>query len=292
MSVIWYMAMAASWGFNFGGVVLYSNICNKSHGVDTLAAMSSLLGQDANTLFLEAAPPLDFSFDNQKSFVKRLSWLRDCSGANVGLSHPKPKKRGQEDPVTYWTVAPRVTRDFITALRQGAQFLERSVRYRPGDLTVALHVRRDDVGHHSKGRFIPDEWYYELVKKMRETYKVEMDVHVLSSTGTRYHETDFNGFRSRGMTVHLNEEVLDDWAHMARADILVMALSSFSFIPGMLSQRCVLDPKHWTKGSSSWNELTHFVPVSPTLEFLESPGLQDALAECWRAAALQSGASG
>jgi len=292
LSLIWYMAMAASHGFNFGGVVVYKEHCPESHGVDTFAAMSSLLGQDVNTLFLEAPPPLNFSFHDQQSLLKNLKRLSTYSEANVGLSHPEIDSPAfNNDPVTYWNRAPPVTRGFISALRQGAQFLNRTVQYRPGDLTVALHVRRDDITRVSN-KFIPDQWYYTLVEKMKETYKVKMDVHVFSSTGTRYAEADFDGFRSRGMTIHLDKDVLDDWAHMARADILVMGRSGYSFIPAMFSQRCVLDPRQLTAGSPSWNKLINFVPVRKTLQYLQSPSLKHALAKCRKATKLQNGTSG
>ena len=48
---------------------------------------------------------------------------------------------------------------------------------------------------------------------------------------------DYDGYRQRNMTVHLdkkidnNKDMLKAWAHMARADILIMSQSSFSMVP-------------------------------------------------------------
>ena len=51
---------------------------------------------------------------------------------------------------------------------------------------------------------------------------------------------DYDGYRQRNMTVHLdkkidnNKDMLKAWAHMARADILIMSQSSFSMVPALL----------------------------------------------------------
>lgn len=51
---------------------------------------------------------------------------------------------------------------------------------------------------------------------------------------------DYDGYRQRNMTLHLdkkidnNKDMLKAWAHMARADILIMSQSSFSMVPALL----------------------------------------------------------
>jgi len=278
MSLVWYMAFAANYGFNFGGVVTYKDHCPTSHGVDTLAAMSSLLGQDAGTLFLSEPPPMDFKFRARQLMLDSAPWLRNCSDANVAVRTERFNPMGQ-DVASGWAIPPPTTRDFISALRQGAQFLGRAVRYRPGELSVALHVRRDDIDAREARRYTPDGWYYKLVERMGEAYAVKMDVHVFSSTGSRYNASDFDGFRARGMALHLDEDVLDDWAHMARADVLVMARSSFSLIPALLRRQCVLDTTHWTMGAG-WKKELHFVRVNASMKYLDSPQFASDLMAC------------
>jgi len=280
MNMLWYMAWAAANGFNFGGVITHNLHCPNSHGVDTYSSISSLLGQDVSTLFVKTPPRLDFQFRSWDSFIANTSRLRDTSNKNVGLW--SRLNENHTDPLTEWEHAPQVTSAFLSALRQGAQFLNRPVSYRHSVLNVALHVRRDDdvtKFHPARWRYVPDKWYYELVEKMKETYEGPMDVHVFSSTGLFNMANRFDGFKSRGMIVHLDGDVLDDWSHMAHADILVMAPSSFSFIPGLFNQKCVMDLKQWTR-NSSWTEFLHFIPVTPTSEYLDSPNFTLDLMTC------------
>mmetsp|Transcript_87581 Transcript_87581/g.256068 ORF Transcript_87581/g.256068 Transcript_87581/m.256068 type:complete len:397 (-) Transcript_87581:76-1266(-) len=291
MSLLWYMAWAASNGFNFGGIVMYPrHSCRKPHGVDTDAAISSLLGQDVNSLFVKVPPKMGFNFSSWGGFAAKASWLRTCRNVNVGLRTPEWKT--PQDPLTGWRSPPPVTAEFISALRHGAaQFLRRPLQYRPGVLNVALHVRRDDdvtKFHPARWRYVPDKWYYELVEKMKETYEGPMDVHVFSSTGLLNKVSHLDGFTSRGMIVHLDGDVLDDWSHMAHADILVMAPSSFSFIPGLFNQKCVLD-SHWTR---NWTQqFLHFIPVTPTSAYLDSPSFRRDLMTCKNFAKLGDGSN-
>jgi len=171
--------------------------------------------------------------------------------------------------------------------------LERPTRFRRSVLNVALHVRRDDVSRWNRRiqwRYVPDQWYFKLVQKMKDTLAVPMDVHVFSSTGHVNMKFRFRAYSSKGMSVHLNRDVLDDWSDMARADILVMAPSKFSLVPGLFNQKCVLDLKQWI-GNSSWTQFLHFVPVTPTMEYLNSPDFGLALAACKSFADIGRGSS-
>jgi len=308
------MAWAAANGFNFGGVVLKPRHCHKSHGVDTFSSISSLLGQDVSTIFVRAPPRLDFEFGSLDALAANASWLRKCSNVNVGLRsktlskklsnlgnvnvgsrskkwREKLSKVTREDPVTICGSPPPVTSAFMSALRQGAQFLSRPVSYRHSVLNVALHVRRDDDVTRTTSvawRYTPNDWYYKLVEKLQESYKGPMDVHVFSSTGLLNKVSHLDGFTSRGMIVHLDGDVLDDWSHMAHADILVMAPSSFSFIPGLFNQKCVLD-SHWTR---NWTQqFLHFIPVTPTSAYLDSPSFRRDLMTCKNFAKLGDGSN-
>merc|ERR1712032_1347160 len=85
------------------------------------------------------------------------------------------------------------------------------------------------------------------------------DVHVWSSVGKGlskeecWTSSDFDGFRSRNMTVHLDEDgPLVAWAHMAHAQVFVMSMSFFSYIPAMLNSNCRVWPGPIDKPLVGW----------------------------------------
>merc|ERR1711920_125526 len=106
---------------------------------------------------------------------------------------------------------------------------------------VALHIRRGDVVNNEKhkGRFSPDSWYYAHVDRIRRLMP-EADVHVFSSTEGKWTLPDFQGYLDRNMTVHLDGDPLEAWAHFASVQVLVMAKSSFSQVPALLNPNCVI----------------------------------------------------
>mmetsp|Transcript_5823 Transcript_5823/g.7941 ORF Transcript_5823/g.7941 Transcript_5823/m.7941 type:complete len:395 (+) Transcript_5823:82-1266(+) len=275
MSLIFTMAWAAAHGFNFGGVITGKK-CSSSHGVNTHRAMSSLFGQDRDTLFLTNPPLLDEEYTSWESFQGNLPRLLTSRQSNIGWT--------ASDMYVWNDALPPVSSKFVQALRSGAKFRSRTFEHSETRMQVALHVRRDDIssvpGTHGQWRFTQDEWYYKLVAKLRELMTDRMDVHVFSSTGPLYSKQYFERFRSRGMILHINTDVFETWSLMARADILVMAQSSFSFIPGLFNQRCVLDMRHFFPPDSPWQDFVSFESVEPDVEYLDSPEFESALSNC------------
>ena len=47
-------------------------------------------------------------------------------------------------------------------------------------------------------------------------------------------------YRQLGAEVHLDGQAVEDWAHMAQADVLVVAPSGFSWVAGILNSKCVV----------------------------------------------------
>ena len=69
---------------------------------------------------------------------------------------------------------------------------------------------------------------------------------------------DYDGYRERGMTVHLdehidnNDDMLVAWTHMARASILIMSQSSFSMVPAYMNTNCVIFPSNIDAPLENW----------------------------------------
>ena len=56
---------------------------------------------------------------------------------------------------------------------------------------------------------------------------------------------EFEMMRRRGVSVHFDGDPISDWRHLVRADIMVMAKSSFSHVPALLSSNCVIYEPFW-----------------------------------------------
>eukprot|EP00930_Biecheleria_cincta_P024950 TRINITY_DN17809_c0_g1_i1.p1 TRINITY_DN17809_c0_g1~~TRINITY_DN17809_c0_g1_i1.p1 ORF type:complete len:372 (+),score=61.59 TRINITY_DN17809_c0_g1_i1:147-1262(+) len=122
---------------------------------------------------------------------------------------------------------------------------------------VAVHLRREDVSFDDVDRVTPDIVYYNLISKIRK-HLPDAEVHVFAGqkcvfcNGNRWEPVDFEGYRAQGMTLHLDEDPLVAWAHFARADVMAMSKSSFSFVPALLNPNCVIYQPYWHQPLDEW----------------------------------------
>ena len=128
-----------------------------------------------------------------------------------------------------------------------------------------MHLRRADL-ERSDTRATPDAYYYGLAEEIKKLLPPEdLDFHVWSSPKNipafDYHfwkSEDFDGYRQRGMTVHLDEKIDDNddmlkaWVHMSRADIFIMSQSSFSMVPAYMNTNCVIFPSNIDSPLENW----------------------------------------
>mmetsp|Transcript_90822 Transcript_90822/g.265869 ORF Transcript_90822/g.265869 Transcript_90822/m.265869 type:complete len:364 (+) Transcript_90822:75-1166(+) len=265
MALILGMALAETSGLNFGGL-LVGDICPVSHNVNTHEAMSSLVGEDVDMLCLTDAPNLTRSYPSVPLCQKALPEVQQGIQSDVKVK------------VKLGSYQPEITKNMLAALRRGAAFLQRPLKYSDNVTNVALHIRRGDLDPEDRNwRWISDSWYYELVEKIRRQLP-GVHVHVFSSTAPYYSKHDFEGYARRGMFLHLDGDVLDTWAHMAHADILVRAVSKFSLVPALLNKHCVLD----TAGRLRESHSLHFVRVQPTTKYVQSPAFDSDFRKCQR----------
>jgi len=84
---------------------------------------------------------------------------------------------------------------------------------------------------------------------------------VFSSLEGRHTPEEFDCYREAGASVHLDDgEILAPWAYFARADVAVLARSSFSWAPAMLNTNCVVFQKNprlapvpgWIEARNQW----------------------------------------
>lgn len=148
---------------------------------------------------------------------------------------------------------------------------------------MALHARRGDV-HTHVWRHVPNKWYLGLVAAMEETHGGELDMHVFTDTMDR--PNDLDAFRTKGVVIHDNCSVLDDWAHMAHADVRVMSNSLFSLVPGLFNEHCVAEGGQSAE-KSSWREIQ-----GPALQRkIRAHNCKDVRSGVWTSVMLSRGAT-
>lgn len=268
--IIMMIALANANHVNFGGVIS-SSVCHTSHGVDVLRAAGALLGLDnSQDLFIEHPPKFDLEYSKVEDFQREFidGWWKNQDNM--------PRAKLMVAPTCGACQLDHYDQDvilgpkFLAKLRDASRlparpdFLEQGDPPRP---IVALHVRRGDVTgppnqtgrtpfwdydrYMPVDRFTPDDWYFQIVERIRQELQ-RAEVHVFSSTERRHKEDDFIGYKERHMEVHLDGDILDAWAVLSRAQVLVMAKSSFSHVAAFLNPNCVLYQPYWHKPLSNW----------------------------------------
>lgn len=130
-----------------------------------------------------------------------------------------------------------------------------------GPLRIAIHIRRGDVSPtHNANRYTPDAEILATLDAIRPALpsQTTAEVHVYSQG----REEDFAAFTQAGCTLHLEEDALDNLSAMARADILVIAKSSFSYVAGLLSQGLVIYEPFWHKASPNWIKMSDLTQLN------------------------------
>lgn len=262
------MAVAFHNKMNFGGsVAQYPVPGNKhitDHGDDFIKVVDGFFGNGA-------AETLLLSFEERPKDLEKLRYesVRELenrrttfpSSANVFCPNPNEWYYNYDiQPNEYFSG------ELLKALR-GPMEARPLQFFKPGRPGVAFHVRRGDLpkdGHFST-RALPETYFFHLADLIRK-YLPTADIHVWSNvdpypiTATRHwNSSDFDSFRARDMTCHLDADNLTDgndlvvpWLHMARARVFVASPSSFSSVPAYLNPNCVIYPGMIDRPFKGW----------------------------------------
>jgi len=280
------MAFAAKHQMNFGGVVAY-NECNENHfdnghGEDILRLVSGVLGlSDPNDLFTDFEPDPAETVTNVDNLLANLELGAYGDGMNVIL----PQYSMAVDLNAHGRhVADYFNPTFLAAVRSQDTPLARvPLQFQPGRPSVVLHVRRGDLFLEGNGsqRITPDEWYFRILDHVEARFgEARPDVHVFTSLSGKpvkvrgpghygpnggwkngawkntypavHNTSEFEAYARRGMTLHYDGDPLEAWAHFVHADVLLTAKSEFSYVPAMLSERCVVYQHFWLDPLPDW----------------------------------------
>ncbi|CAJ1397727.1 unnamed protein product [Effrenium voratum] len=254
-------AIAISWRnkLNFGGLVGQLQPLTDQH-INSRVVVDALFGAGASRhLFI-------YNISSKPSFTSEFSNARELETKVPTL---RPNDLAYCHAVNEWGYDRRVPTSsyFPGWLRdEMRKHLDaRPLVFAPGKTSVVIHLRRADL-ERDDTRATKDSYYYRLAKEIRELAPPdELDFHVWSSPKNipaveqdYWKSSDYDGYRERGMTVHLdkhidsNEDMLTAWTHMARAHILIMSQSSFSMVPAYMNTNCVIYPSNIDSPLENW----------------------------------------
>jgi hypothetical protein len=244
------MAIAAHTGTALAGVSHGKVTCLESHGIDIIKAAGVFFGMKSpGSMFAKIPEKMDQVWPGLASYLDGIRKFGRPRGnqsvfiVNHCLSCEIDKERGSMS--LYYT--PR----FLDELRRASFIWREPLAHKTGSKLIAIHVRRGDVDSNDKDRGTSDMWYFTLIEQLR-TLVPDADIHVFSSLERRGRSSEFDGYRTRGVTVHLDGDPMEAWAHFAAADVLVMAKSSFSHVPAFLNENCVVYQPYWHRPLDEW----------------------------------------
>jgi hypothetical protein len=141
------------------------------------------------------------------------------------------------------------------------------LRFRPGPLHVAVHVRRGDVNCHPRhaARLVPNEVYLRAMRQvLAQAGGRDVHFHIYSEGELDSAEDNFREFAiTRQVHFHLNEDACATFHHLVRADVLLMSKSSFSFVAGLYSAGLVLYLPFWHPCLPRWVPLARDGSANP-----------------------------
>ncbi len=123
-----------------------------------------------------------------------------------------------------------------------------AVSYDRNRLQIAIHIRRGDVTLQSKywRRFIPCSVYERIIRQLSDAAEKPPAFHVFSEADPSSQRHGLEELESLpGVTLHLNGDAFSAFHHLVSSDVLVLGVSSFSFVAGLYHRGLVLNfPGH------------------------------------------------
>ncbi|QJE99076.1 hypothetical protein [Luteolibacter luteus] len=138
--------------------------------------------------------------------------------------------------------------------------------YGTGQVQVAVHLRRGDVGSTGRfsERFTGDDIVLERLKKVIAAIGPDRVKIRLFSQGD---PGSFQAFTDLGAQLHLDDDVFETFHHFVSSDVLFVAKSTFSYLGGIIGGNVCLYEPFWHPKLPDW-----LLP-----EDLDTPRLAEAL---------------
>jgi hypothetical protein len=177
-----------------------------------------------------------------KQFLADRSLWRE-SGIIIARSHFHDF--ADREPDSYRAILPALRRKY--ALSDKSHLQHHTL---PGGIVIAIHLRRGDVGPEMADRYSRDETSLRTIEAARDICAARAPTRLdLYSEGE---VASFRRFADAGCELHLDENAFVTLDNLTRADVLVMAKSSFSYVPALLGDSVKLYEKFWHAPMSDW----------------------------------------
>jgi hypothetical protein len=248
------VAIAAKSRMALAGVSVGRKACGVSHGINILEAAGSFFGlQDPNLMFKFEDPDTGYCqvHLSAKSFLDTLKKY-GMPGSNCNIlisSNSLARDLSVHGSASSW-YTPRLRQE----LRNGFIW-KKPLAFNTGSTSIAIHIRRGDVKEGFglwEARGTSDQWRFSLIAQLK-TLVPRADIHVFSNLEGDSSSSEYDGYRARGATVHLDEaDPIETWAHLVAADVFVMAKSSFSYVPALLNDNCLVYQGFWHTPLDGW----------------------------------------
>lgn len=164
-------------------------------------------------------------------------------------------------------------RPFRNLFEENGDWQSLAQHHRRGKLNVAVHLRRGDVAQMAEAkvgnwqqRYVAEEWFVTMMDAVVEAAGQAQPCFHIYSQGE---QDDFPLVRERSdICFHLDSCEEETLFNMARADILIMSPSGFSYLASMLSSGLRIAPYPWwhnIPGDENWIRIIHgeAPPISP-----------------------------
>mmetsp|Transcript_64500 Transcript_64500/g.133660 ORF Transcript_64500/g.133660 Transcript_64500/m.133660 type:complete len:411 (-) Transcript_64500:62-1294(-) len=229
------LAHAAENNMNFGGFFPDPVfVLHALHGADMSRAMSAFLGCNYSEMVVRTNNT--YQFDRCWNGRDTLGNVKD--GEEILLVECNGLSCRRDLAV--------LSLPFLSQLRKSTLLLRHATPYfRRKGMNVVIHIRRgDEVPPNPSARMVnnkhyaSDTLYLDFLRMFRQRVQ-NVDVHIISTTEDGFPSQNFDVYRNLGVQVHLDGDIIDDWAHMAQADLLLIAPSTYSWVAGLLNEKCV-----------------------------------------------------
>lgn len=123
--------------------------------------------------------------------------------------------------------------------------------YTPGAVNVAIHVRRGDVARNRETRLTGNAFVAAAIRDLTGAIR-EAGARPVVRLFSEGAPEDFGEAASLGVEFRLDEDVFRTFDSLARADVLVMARSCFSYLAALINRGVALHEPAGHRGLPDW----------------------------------------
>ena len=123
--------------------------------------------------------------------------------------------------------------------------------YNKNDFNIAVHVRRGDVSPiNNSERYTSTEQIINIINNLKKIYPHGI-IYIFTEINEE-NKNEFDSILNDTIKLKANEDVIDTFNHLIKADVLVLGKSSFSYLAGLYNKNIVYNLEFWHKSMPNW----------------------------------------